>query len=111
MERLLPKDPNADRRCLNCKYYDVITNIQQQNQVPICRIEPPKMLAQMIATNQVDATGRTVQVPQWIPFSAWPIVGPNDWCGRFTRQLHTVPDTRSVEQRLTDAKVTPSGKG
>lgn len=91
--------PNAERRCINCRFYEVITNIQQPGQqASICRIEPPRMLAQLIQANTPQGP-----VPQWVPFSAWPIVGPNDWCGRFSKPLESVKDTRTPEQRLTAA--------
>ena len=88
------KYPNADRRCVNCKYYEVITNIAVPGQqASICRIEPPKLFAQMVLGQQQDPkTGATIQVPQWVPWTAYPFVGANDWCGRFTKALTSVPD-------------------
>lgn len=96
-------DPNASRRCVNCRYYDVVTNLQAQTQQSICRVKPPRMLAQMIAVPQQDpVSGGMRSVPQWIQLAAWPVISPNDWCGRFSKALQSV-DNRTPEQRLTDA--------
>ncbi len=80
-----PTNPQMDRECRYCKYFDTLTNIAEHSQVTVCRKNPPKAYAQL--TMEMQADGRPV--PKWQQCTLWPLVQPSDYCGEFARKLQS----------------------
>lgn len=76
----MPNMPTA--RCDSCVYYD------QMNQGPtgICRLNPPTVIPTQIGEHhQVGDMSKGVRTTK--PFTTWPIVRKDDWCGCYATEL------------------------
>ena len=71
--------------CARCRFFDIITNIEQRTQLTVCRRNGPQAFAQ--AGMAADANGQPVI--QWQQCTLWPIVQATDWCGDFARKLQS----------------------
>jgi hypothetical protein len=77
-------------RCADCKFFDTVVNIETKQQVTLCRKKTPASTAQLLmmpGTTQVTPQNPQGVSPQWSTFTLWPVVGGNDWCGEFVRNI------------------------